>query len=135
MFAFFDTSVIVPLLLEEPQSEVAIKLWHQTTDRYAWQWLRVETEAALVRRKATPGSWEHWQELQTAMHWLEPDKQWLKDLRLFNRGIGLRAADAGHLYLMERCRVHRPALRLATLDREMRTAAVKRGITCLPERP
>jgi len=133
MFAYFDTSAIVPLLLKEPQSELATRLWSRTENRYAWQWLRVEAEAALTRRKATTESWERWQKLQLEMNWIEPEEDWTNDLRLFNRGIGLRAADAGHLYLMERCLVHRPSLRLITLDKEMRSVALQRGLTCLPD--
>ncbi len=133
MFCFFDTSAIVPLLLEEPNSEVATGLWLQATERYAWQWLRVETEAALVRRKASLASWESWRGLETSVHWVEPEEGWMKNLRLFNRGLGLRAADAGHLFLMEQCVAHQPTLRLVTLDREMQMAAATRGIFCLPE--
>jgi len=133
VFCFFDTSAILPLLLDEPDSEVATGLWYQATERYAWQWLRIETEAALVRRKAPVASWEYWRGLETSVNWVEPEAGWLKNLRLFNRGIGLRAADAGHLFLMEQCMVHEPTLRLVTLDKEMREAAATRGLSCLPE--
>jgi predicted nucleic acid-binding protein len=133
MFCFFDTSAIVPLLLEEPNSEVATRLWHQATERYAWQWLRVETEAALVRRKASGASWESWRGLEQAVHWVEPEEGWMKHLRLFNRGIGLRAGDAGHLFIMEQCLAHQPTLRFVTLDQELQRAAATRGIFCLPE--
>jgi len=133
MFGYFDTSAIVPLLLEEPHSEPATRAWYQTESRYAWQWLRVEAEAALTRRKATPESWERWQELQLEVNWIEPEDDWTTELRLFNRGIGLRAADAGHLFLMERCLAHRPSLQLITLDKEMRAVALQRGLKCLPD--
>lgn len=56
----------------------------------------------------------------------------MKPLREFNRGIGLRAADAGHLYAMEQCQAGIPQLQLITFDQEMRRAAIHRGLPCLP---
>lgn len=132
MLAFFDTSAVVPLLLMEPHSEAAGQLWETTTGRYAWQWLRVEAEAALVRRRAPSVAWSHWRTLETTINWIEPQKGWQTSLRLFNRGIGLRAADAGHLYVMEQCQQSIPSLQLITFDLEMRDAAKARGLACLP---
>lgn len=134
MLAFFDTSAVVPLLLREPHSQSAGKIWEETSDRYAWQWLRVETEAALMRRTAPPGAWQQWRIIETAVHWLEPEQGWMEHLRSFNRGVGLRAADAGHLYVFEQSLRGMPALQLITYDKEMRGAATKRGLPCLPRR-
>lgn len=66
------------------------------------------------------------------MDWVEPEAGWLEHLRSFNRGVGLRAADAGHLYLMEQCLRGVPDLRLVTFDIEMRRAAAWRGIALEP---
>jgi predicted nucleic acid-binding protein len=134
MVRFFDTSAVVPLVISEPHSEAAGKLWAESTTRFAWQWLRVEAEAALVRRKVPPVGWSHWRKIEDAIHWIEPERNWLQQLRSFNRGVGLRAADAGHLYVMERSLHSVPELQLVTFDREMRAAAENRGIACLPER-
>lgn len=132
MVAFFDTSAIVPLILKEPHSEAAGKFWMQTSRRLGWQWLRVEVEAALVRRAAPPDAWSRWYLIESAMDWVEPEAGWLEHLRAFNRGVGLRSADAGHLYLMERCLRGAPGLRLVTFDHELRRAAAKRGLAVEP---
>jgi predicted nucleic acid-binding protein len=132
MPAFFDTSAIVPLILKEPHSGAAGSVWKQTSRRIAWQWLRVEVEAALVRRIAPPEAWTRWYVIESAMDWVEPEAGWLEHLRAFNRGAGLRSADAGHLYLMERCLRGAPGLRLVTFDHEMRRAAARRGIALEP---
>ncbi len=132
MPAFFDTSAIVPLILKEPHSRAAGSLWKETSRRIAWQWLRMEVEAALVRRTAPPGAWRQWRVIEAAIDWVEPQAGWLEHLRSFNRGVGLRAADAGHLYLMEHCLRGVPDLRLVTFDNEMRDAASRRGIALEP---
>ena len=134
MLRFFDTSAVVPLVILEPHSNAAAQLWSDSTTRFAWKWLRVEAEAALVRRKASPSAWNQWRKIEDSIHWIEPERNWLQQLRSFNRGVGLRAADAGHLYVMERSLHSVPELELITFDREMRDAAESRGITCLPER-
>jgi predicted nucleic acid-binding protein len=132
MLAFFDTSAIVPLILREPHSEEARKVWGGTVRRVAWQWLQVEVEAALIRRAAPPGAWVRWRVIESAIDWVEAPSDWLEPLRSFNRGVGLRSADAGHIYLMEQCLQGVPELRLVTFDKEMRHAAAKRGIYVEP---
>lgn len=132
MLAFFDTSAIVPLILLEPHSEEARKVWQVTVRRVAWQWLRVEVEAALIRRAAPPDAWSRWHVIESAIDWVAAPLDWLEPLRSFNRGVGLRSADAGHIYLMEQCLRGVPDLRLVTFDKEMRHAAARRGIFVEP---
>lgn len=62
------------------------------------------------------------------MHWVEPAGDWYEHLRTFNRGAGLRAADAGHLYVMERCARGISDLVLVTFDSEMAQRASQRGL-------
>lgn len=129
MRAFFDTSAVVPLIIQEPHSAKAREAWEQSTQRIGWQWLRVEAEAALSRRKGNAAAWNLWRSIESAIHWVEPDGEWLEHLKAFNRGVGLRAADAGHLYVMERCGGSIPDLVLVTFDVEMTAAAGKRGVS------
>jgi hypothetical protein len=109
MPSFFDTSAIVPLILKEPHSEVAGIVWEETSRRIAWQWLRVEVEAGLIRRIAPPEAWNQWHVIESAMDWVEPEAGRLEHLRAFNRGAGLRSADVGHLYLMGDVYAENPA--------------------------
>ncbi len=128
MKAFFDTSAIVPLIFQEPHSTKATQAWCNSTLRLGWEWLRVEAEAALVRRRGNPAAWNLWRRVEAGVHWIEPEGEWLDRLKTFNRGVGLRAADAGHVYLMEGCAAALPDLVLITFDLEMAEAAKKRGI-------
>jgi predicted nucleic acid-binding protein len=130
--AFFDTSAIVPLILREPHSEVAQTAWKAAEDCFAWKWLRVETEAALVRRKASAPAWHLWRTIEGSMCWVEPEADWMEPLKTFNRGVGLRAADAGHLFVMERCASGLENLVLVTFDSEMIKAAQRRGLALFP---
>ena len=128
MTAFFDTSAIVPLILREPHSEAARAAWDSAEECFAWKWLRVEAEAALVRRKASAQAWHLWRTIEGSMCWVEPEADWIESLRTFNRGVGLRAADAGHLFVMERCAAGLENLVLVTFDSEMTKAAETRGL-------
>lgn len=123
MRLFFDTSAIVPLLLREPHSPDAREMWKQSEEAHAWRWIEIETEAALVRRRAPPLAWKNWNRLQSALNLLTfPESDW-PELRAFNRGIGLRAADAAHLYVMEKLARIAPGIALASFDEEMLKAA------------
>ncbi len=129
MNAYFDTSAIVPLLLEEPHSQTAQIAVRNAESTWAWRWAEVETEAALVRRKASPLTWRNWRILKGKIRWLESSKDLSQDICRFNREIGLRAADAGHLFIFERTAVVIEDLTLVTFDKEMSKAADELGFT------
>lgn len=128
MKTFFDTSAIVPLIFREPHSAQARKIWEASTLRTGWEWLRAEAESALCRRRADAAAWTLWRIIEGSVNWVEPEGPWLDALKSFNRGVGLRAADAGHLYLMEQCSAGIPDLVLATFDGDMASAAGRRGL-------
>jgi len=128
MRSFFDTSAIVPLIFKEPHSDAARAAWKASSVRLGWQWLRVEAEAALTQRSGSLEAWNLWRRIESAIEWVEPHTDWYGHLRSFNRSLGLRAADAGHLYVMERCLESVPDLTLMTFDQEMAKAAASRGL-------
>lgn len=123
MRVYFDTSAIVPLVLTETHSEVIRSSWPDFTERWAWNWLIIEAEAALVRQKADADAWEEWSRVARSLNLIELNPQDHAALRAFNRGLGLRAADAGHLFLFDRLAWEIDGLQLVTFDREMREAA------------
>lgn len=98
MELFFETSAVVPLLLEEPHTEKACEVWSKAKRVWAWRWLQFETEAALSRRKAPAVAWQKWHQVSSVFGWLDIDDRQYSQLRFFNRTLRLRAADAGHLY-------------------------------------
>lgn len=127
MDVFFDTSVIVPLLIREPGSVRAVKIWQRTELAWAWEWAIVETEAALIRRHTPPKAWAQWRTLSQRIQFLKLDGE-LSAVSEFNRLLALRAADAGHLFVCDRLARQRPHLQLATFDTEMRAAAGRLGL-------
>ena len=124
----FDTSAIVALLLVERNSAQASHAWASTSRAWAWRWLEVETEAALVRRKASPLAWAQWRTVAACFHWLDLEPAVWPQLRSFNRPLRLRAADAGHLFVFDRLLGAVPGLELVTFDREMSRAAEMLGL-------
>ena len=129
MNTFFDTSAIVPLLLREPHSDNARVAWTEATGvRLAWRWLKVETEAALTRRRAGAKIWQEWDRIESELNWIELPESEIEALCRFNRNFGLRAADAGHLFVMDRLSRTFESLALASFDKEMRGSAEELGL-------
>lgn len=123
MRVYFDTSAILPLVLVETHSEAVRARWAEISEAWAWSWLVVEAEAALVRQKADADAWAEWSRVSRSLSLVELNPRDHGALRAFNRGLGLRAADAGHLYLFDRVSREVDGLQLITFDREMREAA------------
>ncbi len=123
MKLFFDTSAVVPLLIEEPHTQSALAAWSQCTEAWAWSWMRVEVEAALGRRRADSASWNNWRLSSDTFHFIDFNREHLDALCAFNRSLTLRAADAAHLYLFDRVLHAVPDLQLITFDHEMRESA------------
>lgn len=130
MHLFFDTSAVVPLLLQEPGSKAAGEAYVAGETFYAWNWMRVETEAALVRRRADAATWRNWRSLQRCFMWLGLPESATGEVSAFNRELGLRAADAGHLFVFEKATAAIQDLRLVTLDKEMAAAAIALELDC-----
>ena len=119
MRVYFDTSAILPLVLPEVHSEAVRRAWPDFSERWAWSWLVVEAEAALIRQKADADAWAEWNRVARSLTLVELNPREQAALRAFNRGLGLRAADAGHLFIFDRLTRELDELRLLTLDREM----------------
>ena len=125
---FFDTSAVLPLLIEESQTQLLQEIWRDCSEAWAWQWLRMEAEAALSRRHSTPQGWTAWRYLAKQFHFAKIDPQHDTNLCAFNRALKLRAADAGHLYVCDKLFSAVPDLLLLTMDKEMADAARRIGI-------
>lgn len=128
MHLFLDTSAVIPLLLQEPHTSGALNAIAQADRLFAWRWMQVEAEAALTRRRASPAAWSEWRQLASTLHWLELSEASLPALCAFNRPLRLRAADAGHLFVLDRAITVVPELHLATFDNEMQGAAYTLGL-------
>lgn len=119
---FWDTSALVPLLLPEAASSKACEVWAQCDQIWAWNWALVEVDAALLRRQADEAAWSTWREMEFRLTWLRLDADDMAILRSMNRGLGLRAADAGHVFAFERLSAQMPEIEMVTFDSEMAEA-------------
>jgi len=125
---FWDSSALVSLLLKEKRSALVINLWEHHTEMYGWEWILLEVDAALIRRKAVPETFKFWRELQRSLRLLSFASADLRELRRMNMDVGLRAADAGHLFVFEQLSHRIPNLALVSFDREMVEAAYRLGL-------
>ena len=123
MRLFLDTSALVPLLVAEVHTAAAQRAWRDADSIFAWEWMRVEAEAALLRRQLLGQTQTALNELCAAIHFVASPDGWIPELCRFNRPLRLRAADAGHVYMMSRCAESVPDLHLVTFDEEMKHAA------------
>jgi hypothetical protein len=128
MNLFYDTSAWIPLLLKEESSSRMWEVKLTATEIWAWNWMRVETESTLTRRQASPECWRNWHHLKNEVNWVDLDPRELDTLCSFNRGLMLRAADAGHLFVFDRLFTEFPSLVLLTLDKELALAARNIGL-------
>ena len=128
MELFFDTSAVVPLLLDEPFSKKACLAWERANRVWGWRWLQVEAEAALCRRKAPATAWRQWAQLSAGFNWLDLETKSFPLLRAFNRPLRLRAADAGHLYTLQLATQVIPSMKLVCFDKELKRAAKLLGL-------
>jgi uncharacterized protein with PIN domain len=132
MRIFYDTSAWVPLLMRESATDAMQLVRKEVAETWAWAWMQVETEAALTRRRANPACWRNWLLLKTEVCWVDIAPDQYDVVCAFNRAIGLRAADAGHLFVFDRILSELPDLQLLTLDSEMATAAQSIGLPLHP---
>jgi len=123
MRVYCDTSAILPLVLPETHSAAMRSAWSDIAERWAWSWLVVEAEAALVRQNGDADAWAEWSRVARSLTLIELSPRDHSALRAFNRGLGLRAADAGHLFLFDRLNREFDGLQLITFNREMSRAA------------
>jgi predicted nucleic acid-binding protein len=132
MKLFCDTSAVVPLVLREAATDTLWQVKQQATELWAWGWLRIELEAALARRRANSQAWISWSRLAPELCWVDLQTDQHDTLCAFNRGLALRAADAGHLFVFDRLLAEMPDLELLTLDAEMAAAARRLGLPLHP---
>lgn len=128
MRTFWDASAVVPLLLREAHSERASSAWRSTASAFGWEWTRIEVEAALLRRQSPPSVWRQWRTLNAEFVYARLDPTEISSLLAMNRGLGLRAADAGHIFVFERLCSELPDMQLVTFDREMSGAVTQLGL-------
>ena len=110
MIAYFDTSAIIPLLVEEPGSAMAGQLWDQA-DRVASVWLvYAEARAALAHaerldrltRRQLPRLIDQLDELYAQLDRIDVDDALVRRAGQLAQDHALRGYDAVHLAALER---------------------------------
>lgn len=135
MRLFFDTSAVIPLLLQEHHSALSVQLWANTTEAWCWRWLTMEADAALTRQDADTETWQRWRSLEAHFSVVDFGADQNAALRSYNRNLGLRAMDAGHLFVFDRMLSALHDLYLVSLDREMVEAAHALRLPVHPDLP
>lgn len=136
MVRFWDTSSLVPLVIEEPASRRVRERYSRGADVYVWWATPVEFASAIARRERdgeltqeeTDSAFSRLDTL--AKDWLpvEPRDEFLEIARRYLRTHPLRAADALQLAAAFVTSEQRPpTLEFVTLDDRLRLAAEKEG--------
>lgn len=138
---FWDTSAIVPLLVEEQQSPVVRDLLTKDRTIAVWWGTSVECAAGLSRRQrdqaySDQGIEQAFRVLDALMEeWLvvTPTSSIAAIARRLLRVHTLRAADSLQLAAAIQCADGDPhSIPLVSFDRRLRDAAVKQGFPLLP---
>jgi hypothetical protein len=123
MLLFWDTSAILAAVFQEAKSPLAREAAAATSCGYAWDWLKVEAECVLARRRAAPTQWAALAALLAPFRFNPVVAGDLPAICVKNREWRLRAADAGHLYCFMRIASVIPGVQLVTFDDEMLAVA------------
>lgn len=141
MVRFWDTSAIVPLVLNEPGSQAVRTLFEHDRDIYAWWGTRIECTSAIVRAvrdQRLSGTEERFArrdqaDLFATIREVAPSEDVRGRAERLLATHPLRAADALQLGAALVWSRERPVgLAFVSLDRRLREAASKEGFTVLP---
>ncbi len=112
MIAYFDTSAFIPLIVEEPGSEAAGRLWDDADHLVTVRLLYVEARAAVaqaertgrVTRRQLPRLVADVDSLYAQLDHLDVDEILVRRAGELAQQVGLRGYDAVHLAGAERLR-------------------------------
>lgn len=110
MIVYFDTSALLPLLVEEPGSRVAVRLWEEADHVVSVRLLYAEARAALaqaerigrIERHELGALVEEFETVYAQLDQLEVDDALVRRAGALAQEHGLRGYDAVHLAGAER---------------------------------
>ena len=133
---YWDSSALVPLLVEEPTSDELRKLLEKDDQILTWSWTRAEVVSAIERR-CRENSDSRARRRNTLAEFISFVRSWYEfsEMHLIqSRALELlahhplRAADAGHLATALLCRERsRLLLDFVCLDNRLSQAAAREG--------
>lgn len=133
---YWDSSAIVPLLVEEAMTDQILKLFRRDRTTVTWWGTRVECASALARVERSGGlepadageAFDRLDALADTWHEIEPGEAVRETAQRFLRVHDLRAADALQLAAaFWASEVHPSTLEIVTLDDRLATAAEREG--------
>lgn len=133
---YWDSSAIVPLLVEEAVTDPILKLYRRDRTTVTWWGTRVECASALARVERSGGlepsgaseAFDRLDVLADTWHEIEPGEAVRETAQRFLRVHDLRAADALQLAAaFWASEVHPSTLEIVTLDDRLATAAEREG--------
>jgi predicted nucleic acid-binding protein len=129
---FWDTSAIVSLIYKEPHTTEALRAHANAFRSFAWGWLEIEAQAALLRRGATAADLKTLQNLLSFFDFIDidpdPKLNHYPSIRKILEVHRLRAADAGHLFCLLQAKKIQPDIIFVCFDEELIRAAQKEGV-------
>lgn len=134
MIAYFDTSALIPLLVDEPGSDRAARLWDEADNVVAVRLIYAEARAALAQATRTgrlsaadlSTAIDGLEGLYASLDLLEVDEDLVRRAGELAQHHALRGYDAVHLAAAER--VRDDATVLVAGDRGLRGAAGALGM-------
>lgn len=138
MIVYFDTSALLPILIDEPGSENATRLWDEADHVVSVRLVYAEARAALAQAgrmgRVTPTDLEaltvSLELLYAQLDHMEIDDQLVRRAGGLAEELGLRGYDAVHLAGVER--LDDTDVVLAAGDRDLLDAAMALGISIGP---
>ena len=142
MIAYFDTSALIPLLVEEPGSVVAGQLWDQADRVVSVRLVYAEARAALaqaerlgrITHRQLPRLVEQLDDLYSQLDRVEVDEALVRRVGQLAQDHALRGYDAVHLAALARVADHQTVMVVG--DNELCAAASALGVaTASTSRP
>lgn len=125
---FWDTSALVALVFQEPQTSTALKAGQAAKRYLAWEWIQVEAHAALYRRGARPEQLKSLRILLDNFQYIATDSEDYPALVKIMEKHRFRAADAGHLFCLRQAQKLIPDVTFVCFDEELVHAAEREGV-------
>ncbi len=134
MIAYFDTSALIPLIIEEPTSIACNRLWNESDSIVSSHLLYVEARAALSRANrmnrltdvSLRSAFDLLDELHAEITYVQITELLVQSAGQLAQEYGLRGYDAVHLAAT--LVVDDPDLIFVTGDRDLADAASRAGL-------
>jgi predicted nucleic acid-binding protein len=130
---FWDTSAVIALISKDAFASAAVQAMNSAEEYWAWEWLQIEAESALRRRRSGSSEFKDLNTLLNQFQFLSLDSNDFPEIRAILDSHRLRSADAGHLFCLRKAHRLFPRIQFVCFDQELNQAARKEGIAVFGE--